>query len=345
MPELAPELWILLPLVIAAGIDLYLTLLVLGAAPTLPWWDHPLPGALGDLDATSIVVVIGLTYALEFLAERRPASALVWNAVHALIRPVSGALLAALLLHGQSLSVVVPGALLGGLLTSLSHAVRSGSALLRWLDPAPGPHPLLVSLLEDATVVALVVLSLDQPHVALGAGVALLVIGTPFAPTRIRAFVFATRLASARAFQSFRQRVWTPTDRLPAWVRRSLEDDLMAPGGGLRGARAGILRMPGLARFATGWVVVRGDEPAFVFGPRGRTGRAVELGTLTLGEVVEEEFYRRVDLRDEDGRPLRMFFFVNGPSAAALAAEFGGRGPAAAAGATAAAPDAAEKNL
>jgi hypothetical protein len=341
MPELAPELWILLPLVIAAGIDLYLTLLVLGAAPTLPWWDHPLPGSLGDLDATSIVVVIGLTYALEFLAERRPASALVWNAVHALIRPVSGALLAALLLHGQGLSVVIPGALVGGLLTSLSHAVRSGSILLRWLDPAPDPHPLLVSLLEDAVVVALVVLSLDRPAVALGAASALLVVALPLAPSRVRAFVFATRLAAARAFQSFRQRAWTPTDQLPAWVRNSLRDDLMAPGGGLRGARAGILRMPDLARFVTGWVVVRGDDPAFVFGSRGREGRAVELGALTLGQVVEEEFYRRVDLRDGEGRALRMFFFVNGPSAAALAAEFGGPGSRTAPHA----PDATEKNL
>lgn len=327
MPELAPELWILLPLAMAAGIDLYLTLLVLGAAPTLPWWDHPLPGSLGDLDATSIVVVIGLTYALEFLAERRPASALIWNALHALIRPVSGALLAALLLHGQGLSMVVTGALLGGLVTSLSHAVRSGAALLRWLDPALGPHPLLVSLLEDAAVVALVVLSLDRPQVALGAAAALLLIGIPFAPTRVRVFGFATRLASARAFQSFRQRVWTPSEGLPGWVRRSLRDDRLAPEGGLRGAHAGILRMPGLPRFATGWVVVRGGRPTFVYGLPGRTGRALELGALTLSDVVEEEFYRRVDLRDEEDQPLRMFFFVNGPSAAALAAELGGRRP------------------
>jgi hypothetical protein len=34
---LAPEILVLLPLAIAAGIDLYLTLLFLGAIPTTTW--------------------------------------------------------------------------------------------------------------------------------------------------------------------------------------------------------------------------------------------------------------------------------------------------------------------
>ena len=323
MPELPPELWIVLPLAVAAGIDLYLTLLILGAAPTTPWWNHPLPGALGDLDAPSILIVVGVFYLLEFTAERKPTSTLVWNAVHALIRPVSGALLVSLLLHGQGLAVLLPGALLGGLVASAAHAVRSGGAILRWLDPAPDPNALLISMFEDTLVFGLVVLSLDAPRAALAAAVAVAVVGSPYAPSRIRAFVFAVRFAAARVFQSFRQRSWTTTDRLPAWVRHSLEDDVMAPGGGLRGTRAAVLRMRGLARFATGWVVIRGDDPAFVFGPRGRAGSYVELGGLSGVEVAEEAFFRRVDLRDAEGSIVRIFFFVNGPSPAALASEFG----------------------
>src|SRR5690606_29750819 len=157
MTEIPPELWLLLPLAVAAGIDLYLTLLLIGAAPTLPWWTDPLPGALGDLDAPAILMVLGIVYIAEFAAERRPSSALVWNGVHALIRPVSSALLAALLLHGQGPSVLFGGSLAAGLVSWWAHAVRSGGAILRWLDPEPDPSVLLVSMFEDVLVLALVV--------------------------------------------------------------------------------------------------------------------------------------------------------------------------------------------
>ncbi|MEX2465615.1 MAG: DUF4126 domain-containing protein [Gemmatimonadota bacterium] len=320
MPELAPELWILLPLAIAAGIDLYLTLLVLGAAPTLPWWDHPLPGALGDLDAPAILIVVGVVYLLEFTAERQPASALVWNAVHALIRPVSGALLAALLLHGQTPAVLLAGSLAGGFVASLAHAVRSGGAIVRWLDPSPDPHVLLVSMFEDTLVLGLTVASLDAPPVALGAALVLVLLAAPRAAVETRAFVFAIRFAASRVFQSFRERSWRRAERLPKWVRDALADDVMAPGGGLRGAPAAVLRMPGLPRFTTGWVVVRGDDPAFVYG---RGGRQVELGALRAVEVRDEGFFRTLELRGENDHAVRIFFFVNGPSAAAIEAEFG----------------------
>jgi len=323
VPDLPPELWLLLPLAVAAGIDLYLTLLLIGAAPTMPWWSHPLPGALGDLDAPAILIVVGVVYTLEFAAERRPASALVWNGVHALIRPVSGALLASLLLHGQGTALLLGGSLVAGLLAWSAHAVRSGAAILRWLDPEPDPSVLLVSMFEDALVLALVVWSLDTPPLALVACGGVVLLGLPHMGSRVRSFVFALRFANARVFQMIRRRSWTPNEGLPGWVRASLSDDVMAPGGGLRGARAALLRMPGLPRFATGWVVIRAGAPAFVYGPRGLTGSWRELSGLRAVEVAEDDFFRRLDLQDAGGRTVRAYFFVNGPSPEALASEFG----------------------
>ena len=316
-------MWLVLPLAVGAGLDLYLTLFLLGVAPTLPWWSHPLPGALGDLNALPVVGVVGVMYVLEAWAERRPSSSLLWNATHALIRPVSGALLIALLLHGSDPVVLVAGAVAGGAITSLTHAVRSGDAILRRLDPGPDPDPRLLSAFEDVVVLGLVAASLDAPRPALGAAGAVALMGIPLARSRVRAFVFATRLTAARVFQTFRQRRWTPTERLPRWVRAALDDDILAPGGGLRGARAGVLGMRGFARFTTGWLVVRGDRPVFVHGPEGGVGRLAELNALTPTDVADEEFHRRVDLLDEEGRPVRILFFVTGPSSAALAAEFG----------------------
>jgi hypothetical protein len=323
MPDIAPELWMLFPLALAAGIDLYLTLLVVGAAPGTSWWDLRHPGALGDLDAPAILIVVGLIYLIEFTAERRPASLLVWNAIHALIRPVSGALLGVLLLHGQPPALVFAGGIAAGCVAALAHAVRTGGAILRWLDPARDPDPLLVSMLEDTLVLGLVSVALDAPEAGLAASFVVAWIGSRHAGSRVRAFVFAVRLAGALVFQRIRRRSWTPTEALPSWVRSSLEDDVMAPGGGLRGARAAVLRMRGLPWLATGWVVIRGDDPAFVRAPRGRSGTRHELGHLRAVEIEDHDFFRRLDLRDEEDRPVRFFFFVNGPSASALAAEFG----------------------
>jgi len=322
MPDLPHELLVLVPLAIGAGIDLYLTLLLIGAAPTTPWWDHPLPGSLGDLDSLGVLVTVGAFYILEFTAERLPPAALVWNAFHAVIRPVSGALVALLLLEGQGLAVILVGVVLAASLASLAHAVRSGAAILRWLSPAATPHVLLVSIFEDAVVLGLVVLSLDLPTWALGASLALLLLAARGGPSNVRAFAFAVRLATGRAFQTLVRRRWLGQDELPAWVRRSLADDPLAPGGGLRGSPAGAFRLPGAPGFATGWVVVRGGSPIFVHRRHPEAHAVIDLGAMSAERVSDTGFFRRVDLRADGGASTCVFFSVNGPSEESLRAEF-----------------------
>lgn len=328
MLELPVELLILAPLALASGIDLYLTLLVIGAAPTTPWWDHPLPGALGDLDSPGVLLMVGTLYLLEFSAERYPPTALLWNALHAVIRPIAAALLALLLLEGEPLPIVLGGAVAAGALASLAHAVRSGGAIVRWLGSTSTPHVLLVSLLEDTIVIGLVVLALDAPVWALRVAGALALVAAVAVPSSARAFAFAVRLSAARAFQPITLRRWIASEDLPAWVRRALHGDILAPGGGLRGSPVGAYRLPGAPRFASGWIVIRGSSPIFVF-PRGlmpgRAGgrpRAIDLAPLDAEEVVEAGFFRRVDLRGATGAPACVFFGVDGPSVESLRSEF-----------------------
>jgi hypothetical protein len=329
LPGLPPELLLLPPLALAAGIDLYLTLLVLGAAPTLPWWPHPMPGALGDLDSPGVMIMLGTLYLLEFSAERFPATALVWNAFHAVIRPVAGALLALLLLDAADLPVVIAGVLAAGALASFAHAVRSGGAVVRWLGSAPTPHVLLVSLLEDAIVLGLVVLALDQPLRAAGVAGALALLAVATAPSYARAFAFAVRLAAARLFQPITYRRWMGSDELPTWVRRALHGDTLAAGGGLRGSPVGAYRLPGAPRFAWGWIVIRGSSPLFICprgllpGRAGGSARAIDVGGLLAQNVADSGFFRRVDLRSRTGGARSCLFFgVDGPSAQSLESEF-----------------------
>lgn len=328
MPELPVELLILAPLALATGVDLYLTLLLIGAAPTTPWWNHPLPGALGDLDSPGVLLMVGTFYLLEFSAERFPPAALLWNALHAVIRPVAGALLALLLLDGADFPIMLGGAIAAAALASLAHAVRSGGAIVRWLGSAPAPHVLLVSLLEDTIVIGLVVLALDAPHLALGVAGALALVAAVTAPSSARAFAFAVRLSAARAFQPITLRRWMGSEDLPRWVRRALRGDALAPGGGLRGSPVGAYRLPGAPRFAWGWIVIRGSSPLFVYpggilpGRLGGRPRAVDLGALSADDVLEAGFFRRVDLRGPGGAPACVFFGVDGPSVESLRSEF-----------------------
>ena len=319
LQAIPPEFLVLPPLALAAGVDLYLTLLLLGAAPSTGWWGS-LPGALGDLHSTGVLVMAGSFYLMELAAEGWPSAALFWNAFHAIIRPLAGALLALLLLDGQPLTVVVPGAAVAGLMASAAHAARTGGGVLFWLDSAKHPNRVLVALLEDVAVLGLVVLLLDQPLWALAAAGVIVSASLRVAGSQVRAFAFAVRLVWARAWQTLGQPRWDDPESFPRWVRDALAGDVMAPGGGLRGCPAGGHRLPGAPRFATGWVVVRGDTPLFVYPRRGGLG-SVDLGTLHADEVSESAFFRRVAL-SSGGGPANLYVGLDGPGIESLRAEF-----------------------
>ncbi len=313
-----PEVLALVPLALASGVDLYLTLLFLGAAPALHWWDA-LPGALGYLKSPGVLVMVGAFYLLELLAELVPSAALFWNASHAIIRPVAGALLALLLLDGQPLPVVIPGALLAAALASAAHATRTGGGVLFWLDSRRVPNRFLVALLEDAAVLGTVVLLLDFPGVALTAALAVSLASGRVVGSQVRAFAFAVELVWAKVWLTLGQPRWSDPEDFPWWVRGALKGDIMAPGGGLRGTPAGGHRLPGAPRFAVGWVVVRGDTPLFVFRRRAHVSR-VDLGTLAAVGVAESAFFRRVEMGGP-GSP-NLYFRLDGPGRESLRAEF-----------------------
>jgi hypothetical protein len=148
-------------------------------------------------------------------------------------------------------------------------------------------------------------------------------LAAPSMGPQVRAFGFAVRLLWGRAWRTLGQPRWDDSDALPRWVRDALAGDIMAPGGGLRGAPAGGHRLPGAPRFTTGWVVVRGDTPLFVFSRRGRADR-VELGTLRATGVSESSFFRRVEL--EGPVPANLYIGLDGPGPESLRAAFLRRG-------------------
>jgi hypothetical protein len=305
---------------LAAGLDLYLTLLVLGLAPHTGLWETAPAGALGGMGSPGVLLVAGGFYLMEVAAERWPTSALVWNGFHAVIRPLSGALLALLLLESEPAHIKVVGAGLAAALASLAHGVRTGSRFILWLRGATSPNRWLLSAMEDVVVVAIIVLALDLPGPSAGIAGFIALVWVARGRSDVRAFVFAGRLGLGRVWRSLGRAGWTVQGDFPGWVQERLSHEGKAVEGGFRGSPAGAFRLPGAPRFTTGWLVVRRGVPFFVH--RGSPdGRPVELSTLSVTGITEERLFRRIDLRGGEHSTAFICLSVDGPAVEALTVE------------------------
>ena len=314
------QLAALLPLALAAGLDLPLTLLLLGGATALGFQSAP-PGELGDLAVAPVLVMAGVFWLLELWAERRWLSALGWNLAQGLVRPLAGALLALLLIPDGGPLWRYGAASAAALVALWTQAGRTGWRLLLDLARAERPSRILVSAAEDAAALALVALMLDAPMAGAGLSVVTMVFGAAWAGPSVRAYRFGLRLIWGGTWGVLTPRRWSEPERFPRWVKRAISGDALAAGGGLRGAPAGALGHPELDVFHGGWVVVRGGSPLFLCRRRLAT-RSVDLGGGQGIRVVRDKIHNRVELQDLQGRTYALCFPWDGPMAEGLEAEF-----------------------
>ncbi len=113
-------------------------------------------------------VVIGvaiLLYVIEFVADKIPWVDSVWDAVHTVIRPIGGAVIAVVTLGDASPTVKGLVALLGGTLATGTHLTKAGTRAAANASPEPFSNWAL-SLAEDAFVIGLSALALKYPVAA-----------------------------------------------------------------------------------------------------------------------------------------------------------------------------------
>ena len=147
----------------AAGINLYATVAILGLASRFDWVDLPPQFAVFDND-----VVIGVAlflYVIEFFADKIPWVDSVWDAMHTIIRPAGGALIAVATLGDASPAVNGLAALLGGTLAAGTHFTKAGTRAVANTSPEPFSNWIL-SLAEDVFVLGLATLALKYPAAA-----------------------------------------------------------------------------------------------------------------------------------------------------------------------------------
>ncbi len=173
-----------LPLSFAAGLNLYLTILVVGLSVHLGVVDR-LPPGLQPFASWPVIVVAGVLYAIEFLADKIPYVDLVWNFIHTLIRPLGAVLIVSTLVVHVDPALSTIAMLLASATSLASHSTKTGARVLINTSPEPLSN-IIASTLEDLGVVGLVVFTLRNPYWALLVTLALLAIIVLLLPSLLR---------------------------------------------------------------------------------------------------------------------------------------------------------------
>ncbi|HMG04496.1 MAG TPA: DUF4126 domain-containing protein, partial [Chthoniobacterales bacterium] len=143
---------IALGLACLAGVNLYLTVFATGLAINQHWIVlAPNYHSLEVLGQPWIIIIAGILYLLEFLADKIPWIDSAWDAVHTVIRPIGGALLAIQVLGHSSPSVDVLVLLLAGTTSLVTHTAKASSRLLANSSPEPFSN-IGLSVAEDVAV-------------------------------------------------------------------------------------------------------------------------------------------------------------------------------------------------
>lgn len=173
----------------SAGLNLYATVLVIGAAIRFGWVTlSPALANLAVLGDPLVLTVAGVLYAIEFLADKIPAVDHAWDLVHAVIRPAGAIWIAWRTVGGSGLSDPMEVALLlaAGGVAFTTHAGKAGTRLA---VGAAGGHFLglgiALSLLEDLVAFLVAPLSLLMPLLIL-AVVVVAVVGIVLLLRRMR---------------------------------------------------------------------------------------------------------------------------------------------------------------
>ncbi|MDV5145006.1 DUF4126 domain-containing protein [Streptomyces sp. SBC-4] len=171
----------------ASGINAYAVVLLFGIFGAAGLTDE----VPESLQRTDVLVVAGVLFLCEAVADKIPYVDSAWDSVHTVIRPIAGAVVAALL-AGQngSLPELAAGAV-GGSTALLSHFVKAGTRMAVNTSPEPFSNVAL-SLAEDLGVASIVIFAIFNPVAAAIIAAVLLVLGLAilfFLAQRIRRFL------------------------------------------------------------------------------------------------------------------------------------------------------------
>jgi hypothetical protein len=136
--EVLQTLAVALGLAALSGYSLYLTVFATGLAIHFHWIHLASQYAsLSVLGEPPVIIISGVLFFFEFFADKIPWVDSAWDAIHTLIRPVGGALLAIQTLgHPDPVFSVIVGLLAGGV-SFAAHTVKAATRLVVNQSPEP----------------------------------------------------------------------------------------------------------------------------------------------------------------------------------------------------------------
>ncbi|MFI9105244.1 DUF4126 domain-containing protein [Streptomyces fildesensis] len=171
----------------ASGINAYAVVFLLGLMGATGVTDE----VPASLERPDVLIVAGVLFLCEAVADKIPFVDSAWDVVHTVIRPVAGAVVAALLAGQNGSLPELAAAAVGGSTALASHLVKAGTRIAVNTSPEPASN-IVLSLAEDLGVSVIIVFALFHPLAAAIIAGTLLVLGiitVVFLFSRIRRFL------------------------------------------------------------------------------------------------------------------------------------------------------------
>lgn len=144
----------------ASGLNLYAAILVLGIGGATG--NVELPPALQVLQDPMVIMAAGAMYAVEFFADKTPGVDTAWDSLHTFIRIPAGAMLAAGSVGDVTPALQIAAGIMGGSLTTVTHAAKASSRVLINTSPEPFTN-WTASVMEDVAVFGGLWAALNHP--------------------------------------------------------------------------------------------------------------------------------------------------------------------------------------
>jgi D-ribose pyranose/furanose isomerase RbsD len=147
----------------AAGLNIYATVLTLGILERTQW--VALPPGLESLGHTWVLVVCGIMFAIEFVADKIPGFDMVWNALHTVVRVPIAALVAYHASSQLTPQMQILATAIGAVIALAAHS--SKTAVRAAVTPSPEPvSNIALSTTEDVAAIGLTWFATQHPVIA-----------------------------------------------------------------------------------------------------------------------------------------------------------------------------------
>lgn len=147
----------------AAGVNLYATVGILGLASRYGW--VALPEQFKVFDHDAVIYSALALFVIEFVADKIPWLDTLWDGVHTAIRPLGGALLALAIVDAQDPAWQAVAFLLGGGAALISHGGKASARVVVNASPEPVSN-VVVSTGEDVGTASMLAMALANPVLA-----------------------------------------------------------------------------------------------------------------------------------------------------------------------------------